>query len=192
MPLHFGTMRLFVAVPLAHDALAEAGAILSGFRSLAWPVRWVRPDGLHITLKFFGEVAPERLDTIAEMVGFQVEGMPPLRLSLAGAGAFPDVTNPRVIRLDLAGDTPGLELLQYRIERGGLAIGFPPEGRPFSPHITLGRVKEGQRLPREAPAALRHIAAGSPFSADRVVLFESHQTPTGPTYDARAELLLSP
>lgn len=184
-------MRLFVAVPLPEAALADAGAILAGFRALPWPVRWVKPDGLHITLKFFGEVGPERLETIAEMVGFQVEGLPPFQLSLAGAGAFPDLTHPRVVRLNLAGDTSGLEVLQDRIERAGLGIGFPPEGRPFHPHITLGRVKEGQRLPREAALSLQRIPAGGVFSADRVVLFESHQTPFGPRYDARAELQLA-
>jgi 2'-5' RNA ligase len=125
--------------------------------------------------------------TIAEMVGFQVDGMPPFRLSLAGAGAFPDVINPRVIRLDLAGDTPGLELLQDRIERGGEAIGFPPEGRPFHPHITLGRVREGHRLPPGAMERLEGIAPHDPFVADRVVLFESELGSAGPTYRARAE-----
>jgi 2'-5' RNA ligase len=183
-------MRLFVAVPLPEAAHLEAGAILAGLRGLDWPVRWVRPDGLHITLKFFGEVAPERLDTIIEMVGFAVAGMPALRLSLAGAGAFPNATHPRVIRLDLDGQTSGLELLQDRIERGGLAIGFPPEGRPFHPHITLGRVKEGQRPPREAGQTLRRIHPGVEFVADRVVVYESHQTPGGPSYDSRAELTL--
>jgi 2'-5' RNA ligase len=185
-------MRLFVAVPLPETALVEAGAILAGFRSLEWPVRWVRPDGLHITLKFFGEVASERLDTITEMVGFAVAGLPALRLSLASVGAFPNLTHPRVIRLDLAGQTSGLELLQDRIERGGLGIGFPPEGRPFHPHITLGRVKEGLRLPREAGAIMRQVATGSEFAANKVVVYESHQTPSGPAYDPRVQLPLVP
>lgn len=189
-PLHFRGMRLFAAVPLPPHALAEAGEILAGLRATGWPVRWVQPEGLHITLKFFGEVMPERFDTIAEMVGFAVEGVPRLPLSLRGAGAFPSLERPRVVRLDLAGDTHGLELLQDRLEQGGIRIGFPPEGRPFHPHITLGRVKEGQRLPPWAADHLRGIQGGAVFEADRVVLFESIQADFGPSYDPRSELRL--
>jgi len=190
MPLHFPEMRLFAAVPLPEQALADAGAILDSLRASSWPVRWVRPEGLHITLKFFGEVVPERLDTIAEMLGFAVEGVPRLKLSLAGAGVFPDLQRPRVVRLELRGNTEGVELLQDRLERGGLRIGFPPEGRPFRPHITLGRVQEGQRLPAEASAVLTAVGARPEFEADRVVLYESFQTPHGPVYDPRAEMVL--
>lgn len=183
-------MRLFVAVPLPPETQAAAAEILGALREEGWPVRWVREDSLHITLKFFGEVAPERLDTIAEMVGFAVDGMPPMTLTLSGAGAFPGLHRPRVIRLDLGGDAIALELLQDRLERGGLGIGFPPEGRPFHPHVTLGRVKEGQRLPAEAAGRLDAVAPGIAFQADRVVLFDSLPGPLGPRYDPRFEVML--
>jgi len=183
-------MRLFVAIPLPEPALAAAAGTLQALQSHGWPVRWVRPDGLHVTLKFFGEVVPERFDTIAEMVGFALAGFPPLHLGLAGAGAFPSLERPRVLRLDLVGATSTLELLQDRLEQGGLRIGFPPEGRPFHPHITLGRVKEGQRLPAGAAAILQAVAEQPLFRTDRVVLYESLQTPRGPQYDPRLEVVL--
>lgn len=180
-------MRLFAAVPLPPDAQARAADVLGRLREAEWPVRWVREDGLHITLKFFGEVVPERLDTIAEMIGFAVRGMRPMHLWVSGAGAFPGLTRPRVIRLDMAGDAIELELLQDRLERGGLDLGFPPEGRPFHPHITLGRVKEGQRLPRAARAVLEAVQPLEPFLAERVVLYESLSGSLGPRYDPRSE-----
>jgi RNA 2',3'-cyclic 3'-phosphodiesterase len=182
-------MRLFVAVPLPDEALRAAAARLSDVRDLGWPVRWVRQDGLHLTLKFFGEVSPDRLDTIAEMLGFCVAGMGPMTLEITGAGVFPHSSRPRVIRLDLA-PVPELELLQDRIERGGEGIGFPPEGRPFHPHITLGRVREGHRLPAGALEELERTAAQPPFLADRVVLYESRLSATGPDYHMRAEFRL--
>lgn len=184
-------MRLFVAVPLPPEAQAAAALTLGHLRAAEWPVRWVREDSLHITLKFFGDVMPERYETIAEMIGFAVDGMGPMTLGITGAGAFPGLANPRVIRLDLSGDTAALELLQDRLERKGLGIGFPPEGRPFHPHITLGRVKEGQRLPAVAREALEAVAPGEPFLADRVVLFESLASPLGPRYDPRLEITLT-
>ncbi len=183
-------VRLFVAVPLPTAAHAAAAEVLEQLRGLGWPVRWVRPDGLHITLKFFGEVVPERFDVIEEMIGFAVRGMPPIHLTIAGAGAFPDLQRPRVLRLDLGGAFQELELLQDRLERGGLSLGFAPEGRPFLPHITLGRVKEGQRLPPDAPAILTSIAGLPMFRADKVILFESLQGELGPRYDPRLELEL--
>lgn len=184
-------MRLFVAVPLPPEAQAAAAESLDHLRAQEWPVRWVREDGLHITLKFFGEVMPERYDTIAEMVGFAAEEMGPMTLTIAGADVFPSLARPRVIRLDLSGDSAALELLQDRLESKGLGIGFPPEGRPFHPHITLGRVKEGQRLPGDARRVLDSVRRGEAFVADRVVLFESLASPLGPRYDPRMEIGLS-
>lgn len=179
-------MRLFTAIPLADDALRAAIERLRALRDLGWPVRWVRDEGLHVTLKFFGEVNAERLDTIAEMLGFTVQGMLPMSLEVTGAGVFPHASRPRVLRLDVS-PVPELELLQDRIERGGEGIGFPPEGRPFRPHITLGRVREGHRLPAGALEELNRTAPQPAFLADRLVLFESQLGTGGPSYQVRAE-----
>jgi RNA 2',3'-cyclic 3'-phosphodiesterase len=177
-------MRLFVAVPLPPPALEAAAALLRALRERDWPVRWVRDDGLHITLKFFGEVTSDRVEAIEELVQFATVDMLPVQLSLTGGGVFPSRSRPRVLRLEVSVE-PGLELLQDRLERGGERIGFPPEGRAFRPHITLGRVREGHRLPRDAVGVLEEMPAGSPFLADQVVLYESRQTPTGPFYSVR-------
>lgn len=177
-------MRLFVAVPLPEEARAEAARELRSLEALGWPVRWVRPEGMHVTLKFFGEVTSDRVEPIEELVRSATLGMRPMELATLDGGAFPTANRPRVLRLELAAP-PELELLQDRLERGGAAIGFSPEGRPFRPHLTLGRVREGQRLPSGAVARLEAISHGSPFLADRVTLFESALTPAGPDYRAR-------
>lgn len=183
-------MRLFVAVPLPAPALEEAGVLLRTLRELDWPVRWVREDGLHITLKFFGEVTSDRLEAIEEMLQFATAGMGPLELGLSGGGAFPSAQHPKVLRLEVTSGAD-LELLQDRLERGAEQIGFSPEGRPFRPHITLGRVREGHRLP---PGAMQHIESlpsSAAFLGDQVVLFESRQTRAGPEYNARLVQSLS-
>jgi RNA 2',3'-cyclic 3'-phosphodiesterase len=181
-------MRLFAAIPLPEDAHRTVADCLRSLREEGWPVRWVHDEGLHLTLKFFGEVTSGRLDTIVEMLGFCVQQVRPMTLAVRGAGVFPVPSRPRVIKLDV--DAPSdLELLQDRIERGGEGIGFPPEGRPFAPHITLGRVREGHRLPPGALDSLDRVAPQPPFVADRLVLFESELTPGGPRYQARAEFL---
>jgi len=182
-------MRLFVAVPLPDDAQATAAGVLRDFEARGWPVRWVREENLHLTLKFFGEVTSDRLETITEMLSFAVRDTRPLTLAITGGGVFPNPARPRVLRLDLT-PVPELELLQDRIERGGERIGFPPEGRPFHPHVTLGRVREGHRLPPGSVRLLEGIAGQPPFVADRVVLFESTLEASGPRYQVRAEFTL--
>jgi len=158
---------------------------LNQLRTTTWPVRWVRDGGLHITLKFYGEVPAERVEAIGEVLRQAVQGAGPIGLALGEAGAFPTIRRARIIRLEVASE-PKLELLQDRIERGSEQIGYPPEGRPFFPHVTLGRVREGERLPREAGPALERIDTQCAFVADRVVLFESRLGSGGPVYHEQA------
>ena len=182
-------MRLFIAVPLPDQARQELSSVLDRLRPREWPVRWIRSEGAHLTLKFLGEVTRDRVDTIVEMMDFAVAGTLPIAMSLAGATAFPNYRRPRVLCLDVEAE-PGLELLQDRLERGSEPLGFPPEGRVFHPHVTLGRVREGHRLPDGWRSELERIPTGTPFVADRVVLFESELGNGGPSYRARHEVLL--
>lgn len=180
-------MRLFVAVPVSEPARAQILKLLAKLREAGWPVRWVHDEGLHMTLKFFGEVAPERLDVIAEALRFAAQGTEPLALELGDLGAFPSRTRPRVLWVGVEAPA-GLELLQDRIERGCEAIGFPPEGAPFQPHVTLGRLREGQRLP--AGGLLDHAEEFEQvsFVAQQLVLYESVLTTGGPRYESRLTL----
>jgi 2'-5' RNA ligase len=182
-------MRLFVALPIPEPARHIVVALLDRLRTSDWPVRWVRPEGMHVTLKFYGEVAPERLEVIEEAIRFAVAGAGPISMRLAGLGAFPTMARPRILWLGLDAP-PALELLQDRLERRGEDIGFPPEGAPFQPHVTLGRMREGHRLP---PGALEN-PDGAPekvaFLAEQVVLYESLLAPGGPRYEARLVLPL--
>jgi 2'-5' RNA ligase len=183
-------MRLFVALPILEPALGVVVGLLDRLRASDWPVRWVRPEGIHLTLKFFGEVAPERLEVIEEAIRFAAAGTGSIPMRLATLGAFPTPTRPRILWLGLEAP-PALELLQHRLERGGENIGFPPEGAPFQPHVTLGRMREGHRLP---PRSLETAAGGHEkvaFLADQVVLYESMLTADGPRYEARVVLPLA-
>jgi len=180
-------MRLFAAVPVSEPARKQILGLLGKLREAGWPVRWVHDEGLHMSLKFFGEVAPERLDVIAEALRFAAHGADPLALELGELGAFPSRNRPRVLWVGVQAPA-ALELLQDRIERGCEAIGFPPEGAPFQPHITLGRVREGQRLPT---GGLEDHADGFervPFLAQQLVLYESLLTTGGLRYESRLTL----
>jgi RNA 2',3'-cyclic 3'-phosphodiesterase len=177
-------MRLFAALPIRDPGRAAIISLLDELRRSDWPVRWVRAEVIHLTLKFYGEVMPERLDVIEEAVRFAAAGARPIPLKLAHLGAFPTSARPRVLWIGLEAPAT-LELLQDRLERGGEEIGFPPEGAPYRPHVTLGRVREGHRLP---PGAIDRYALrneGASFLAEELVLYESVLTSDGPRYQAR-------
>jgi 2'-5' RNA ligase len=182
-------MRLFTAVPLPEPARDAVAGLLDRLRGRELQVRWVASEDVHLTLKFFGEVAPERLDVIAEAVRLAAEGAAPIPMRLDDLGAFPDPGHPRVLWVGVEAP-PALELLQDRLERACEAIGFPPEGVPFRPHVTLGRVREGQRCP------LRSVEqAGGPyeradFLATELVLYESILARGAPRYEPRLTLEL--
>ncbi len=184
-------MRLFAGIPVVDEARRETVALLARLRESGWPVRWVHEEGLHLTLKFYGEVASDRLEVIEEAVRFASRGTGSLALRLDDLGAFPSAARPRVLWVGIDGPA-SLELLQDRLERGGEAIGFPPEGTPFRPHVTLGRVREGHRLP---PGGLDDYAGGyarAPFVGGQLVLYESVLTTKGPRYEPRLTLELTP
>jgi 2'-5' RNA ligase len=168
-------MRLFAALPVPDPASQEIAALLERLRASDWPVRWVGDEKLHVTLKFYGEVAPERLEVIEESVRLAARGAGPMPHRLDALGAFPSVQHAR-------------ELLQDRLERAGEAIGFPPEGRPFRPHVTLGRVREGHRIP--ANAFQEYEVERLPLLVEELVLYESLLSPDGPRYEARLTLPL--
>jgi 2'-5' RNA ligase len=183
-------VRLFAALPIPEPARSEVAGLLQKLRQGDWPVRWVHEDNIHLTLKFFGEVPPGRLDVIAEALGFAVSGTGPLALGLTEPGVFPNLRRPRVVWVGLSAP-PALELLQDRLERRSEAIGFAPEGGPYHPHLTLGRVREGYRLPAGALEQLRTGYRPVAFMVEQLVLYESIAGRGAPRYTPRVSLELA-
>lgn len=179
-------MRLFVAIPVPPPAHETLGEVLDRWRSTDWPVKWVRADGLHLTMKFLGSVGPERISGVRDGLSASIAGTPELAFTLTELGAFPTVARARTLFAGLESD-PRLELLVHQIERASAELGFPVAGRPFRPHVTLGRVRDGSRLSAAAVQAIEQAelpAVG--FVSDRVILYESQPGAGGSTYEVRA------
>ncbi len=188
-------LRLFIAIELS-DAARERlrGAVAVLRQQEVQGVRWVRPEGSHMTLKFLGYAPSAQVPAIVEALRTAVRGSVPFRLRIDGAGAFPNMRAPRVLWLGIAGDVEPLRVIQQRVERSLEDIGFPRETRAFSPHLTLGRIS-GQlssqflttlsngvaRLQRLAPADL-------PVTG--ISLMESQLSPGGAEYRREASILL--
>lgn len=174
-------MRLFAALPVNGEASAELERLLEGFRRMEWPVRWVGSNGLHLTVKFLGEVAVDRVNAVRDALAAATRNTSLLPFTPNELGAFPTLARPRVLWAGYQSE-PALELLVHRVEQGTEALGFPVEGRPFRPHVTLGRLREGATLPPGAADQFEGEALHAAFVAERLVLFESKPGAHGPVY----------
>ena len=178
-------LRLFIACELPDDVRGELADLQDVLRGLhGGRLRWVRPHGIHITLKFLGDVEETRVQAITSALVDAIEPFE-IRLHLAALGGFGGARL-RVLWIGLEGDTEPLADLARRIDRALGMIGFPPERRPFAAHLTLARVPEG------ASAAERQELAGlierhrmpplRPIFLTEVRLIRSVLRPGGSTY----------
>ena len=181
-------MRIFIGVELGDTVRESAAGIAASLRrhlGARVDARWIPPHNLHITLRFIGEVAPDRAEEILRAVGhpFTSERFD---VHVAGAGAFPPAGAPRVFWLGVASGAEGLARLHAEIAGRLLPLGIEPERRPYSAHLTVARVKECRgRDYRELRASLRGIAADAGTSSVRAVtVFRSCLSPKGATYEA--------
>jgi RNA 2',3'-cyclic 3'-phosphodiesterase len=169
--------RLFVAVPLsepARVAVAEVVERIQAGEPAGRGVRWVRLDGLHVTLRFLGPTAESRVSDVAAAVASAADGVAPFDIRIAGADAFPAVGRPRTIWLDLDRGGDELAALAGRLDDALAGAGWERERRPFRAHLTLARA-DGVRAGPATVAALRAAAAELAIESpiERVVLFES-------------------
>jgi len=175
-------MRLFVAVNLPVPLKARIAGLQRELALSGADVKWVEEENLHLTVKFLGEVVPERLAELQEALAQAVPDCRAFRLELSGLGTFPARGVPRVLWVGVGGEVEAFRELHGAVERALAALGYPGEEREFRPHLTLGRV----RSPRGVDALRRRIAAlDGPYgdlAVAEVALMESRLTPRGPVY----------
>lgn len=185
-------MRAFVALNLPDDVRDALWAAVAPLRELGLPVKWVRGDGIHVTLKFLGDVADEREGELAAALRRAAQGARTLPLALGGFGVFPDYRRPRVVWAGIAPE-PGLEVLQHRVEQEFAPLGFPTEARAFRPHVTLGRAARDARAGDFAglEAALGRLQFATTALVTALDLMQSTLQSTGAVYKVRHSERLS-
>ena len=190
-------IRTFVAIELTdalRRALSDAQAQFKRDRA-AQSVRWVAPENIHITLKFLGDVDADRMPTLQRALAEACAGSAPFTLTIGGAGAFPNPRHPNVVWIGARGQTEIAARLAQKIDAACVALGFTREERPFSPHLTLGRVKR-DTLPSERQlvgAMLEHAQIGDlgNLRVERVSVMKSELKPGGSVYTRLAEIPLT-
>lgn len=135
-------MRTFIAIEIPDEIKQQMADVQRRIRNEGGvDAGWPRPEGMHLTLKFLGEVPEAQITDIKEALTAAVQGMTGFRLEIGGAGAFPNARNARVVWIGVSGDLDSLNRLQTRVEDAMAGVGMERENRAFTPHLTLGRIK---------------------------------------------------
>ncbi len=177
-------VRSFIAIPVPAEGLQVLEEAVKRLESeLGRSVRWVRSEGIHLTLKFMGDIPAEMVERVLEALPPVAARFSPFELSISGLGVFPNPRRPRVLWAGVHGDLETLSSLQLAIDEAVGKLGLPREQRAFSPHLTLGRVRrdvaEGQLRRIGQAVAAGELPGAPPWTADTVNLMRTELDPAG-------------
>jgi RNA 2',3'-cyclic 3'-phosphodiesterase len=187
--------RVFVAVPLPPDAREACRLLIDGIRAGPYGrvPRWVHLDGLHLTVRFLGDVQPELVPDVGLAVGDALAGIQAFDVVLAGAGVFPETRKPRALWLGIERGAAELGTLARAIDEPLERLGWPRDTRPYRPHLTVARTDAAPVVDTLAVAAALAEAAGSwsvAFRAEAAILYRSHLGGGPPRYEPIVEVAL--
>jgi 2'-5' RNA ligase len=186
------TVRTFVAVETSGAVRQKAAGLIEVLAATGAKVSWVKPQNLHLTLKFLDEVRWNEIADVTRAVEQTARSVEPFELEIRGAGAFPGPGKPRTLWLGTATGSEPLAALHAALEKALKPLGFPKEHRRFAGHLTLGRVRDAGPGTRELGDLIKEHAdfSAGRFTVEELVVFSSELTPQGPIYEAigRAEL----
>lgn len=181
-------LRTFIAIELTSELRDSLGQLQHHLQAQVAPrsVRWVRPEGVHLTLKFLGDTAVDRVDAVSAELAQAASEVCPFSFTVGGLGCFPNTQRPRVLWVGLQEPTGELARLRNAIEARVAPLGFPTEKRPFSPHLTLGRVQ--RRASKSEVREIGQIVASSEIgivgavATTTIAYIKSDLRPSGAVY----------
>jgi 2'-5' RNA ligase len=189
-------IRAFIAIDLPDQVKCDLSQLLDRIRpGQERAVKWVDPGSIHLTLKFLGNISAKKVVDITRAIGEAAMEVEPFTLELQGLGAFPNLRSPRVVWVGVERDVGLIMHLKKRIDQALIHLGFPAERREFSPHLTLGRVRDQttNQERRSLGESIRSIQIESslPFLVEEVCLMRSTLTSTGAIYNRLSSVLLT-
>jgi RNA 2',3'-cyclic 3'-phosphodiesterase len=187
-------LRTFIAVEMSPRVISRAGDLIDELRVTAAEITWVRPQQMHVTLKFLGDVPDTETPDICRVVSEAAASFEPFEITLRGAGAFPNLRDPRTLWIGIEDGSEELKRLQSVLDDALKArLGYPKEQRGFHPHLTIGRVKRAPPGGHEEFTQLleKHAHFDADLAIiDEVVTFASFLGRKGPTHDALDHAIL--
>lgn len=175
-------IRAFIAVDLDDPVIEKVCNVVEILKSRITEIRWLRKENLHLTLKFLGNIAESQVEPITAALRHPLGLFSPCTISAKALGVFPDFRRPKILWVGLTGDQ--LVQLAAEIESALMPIGFTPENRAFTPHLTIGRWREGSRPAknlRQEIDSLNDFEFGA-CAVRQIVLFQSVLKPEGASY----------
>lgn len=188
-------IRAFIAIELPDAVKDSLFAIRERLRPAEHPyVKWVAPEGIHLTLKFLGNIDQDLVPQITEAIARVAQDVSPFQIQIGGLGAFPNMGRPQVIWVAIEGEVERLITLHRGIDQALVPLGFAPESRSLSPHLTLGRLRErassGERKRIGGLMMATEFEHGSIMEVSEISLMKSRLTPQGAIYSRIASLEL--
>jgi len=184
-------IRTFICIEIPESIKDRIDRLQKSLRQIDAQVSWTKPSNIHLTLKFLGGVAPARIERVAKAVEHAASGVGPFEIEVSGAGCFPSARSPRVLWIGLPNPPDQLKQLYTNIEDELAAQGFAREKRRFSPHLTIGRIRNPKNSASIAEALMGEGFAPERFNATEVVVMRSQLNPTGSIYSPQATIKLA-
>jgi len=177
------TKRLFFAVNLPHAVTSRLDNLSATFGVPAGHVRWVRGENMHITLKFLGDVEDSAIPKLCDAARKAVDGFSPMRIAVEGMGVFPNHEKPKVVWFGVTGETEPMKKLESALSEELSKLGYPPDERSFTPHLTIGRVKNDIARGKLARLVRQyHKFYIGEAVVSEIALYESRLSPKGSIY----------
>ena len=175
-------IRAFVAIEIAPEIIARISAVIDELAPRIAGIRWVGAGNFHLTLKFLGNIDERQIDTIGAALAAALRPFPRLTINAKGLGVFPDPRRPRILWVGLVGSQ--LSLLKAKVDSALTPLDFLPEERTFTPHLTIGRWRQGARAERALESELSKWREHEFGATDvrEVILFQSDLKPAGAIY----------
>jgi RNA 2',3'-cyclic 3'-phosphodiesterase len=188
-------IRAFIAIELPAEVKEGIRKTQAGLKSFnAQSAKWVDPDSIHLTLKFLGNVPVSKIETISRALEAAAEEGKPFQIEVQGLGVFPGLARPQVIWIGLKGQLDELQKLQQNVESRVSPLGYPTEKRPFTPHLTLARVRDTataiERQKLSEIVVRTETGPGLTIYVNSVYLMRSQLTPSGAIYNQVAKIAL--
>lgn len=180
-------IRSFIAIELPEEVKRGLARLQAQLKAGKQPsVKWVDPYNIHLTLKFLGNITTDKIGGITEAMEVAAQGIAPFPLELSDLGAFPNLRRVQVVWVGVSGELAQLSQLHQRLESNLTPLGFAPENRPFTPHLTLARFRE-QASPEEQQnlgqlLVGKKLEATYGFTVHAINLMQSELTREGPIY----------
>ena len=175
-------IRAFIAIDIDPQVRENITRAIDQLRSRVLEVRWIAPANFHLTLKFLGDIEQTQIEAIGAALEERLRPFPRFTINAKGLGVFPDLRRPRIMWIGLAGNE--LTTLAAQVELALLPLGFAPEKRNFTPHLTIGRWRQTDRPSKtlgQELESLKDYQFGA-SNVDEVILFQSVLKPEGAIY----------